>query len=152
MTGPLWVTGNITTQTGPTIQIAPSLGNMNVAFIADKTSDRLASGIISIGQTTVFNGSGSPSSFVFMVSQNSSAEQGGATVAILMGQGASALVAYASHGEIDLSQSVSVKEATAYRIALSQSANVMYDTGLPNTLFSNGPAGGYDILSWAEIQ
>src|SRR6185369_14353584 len=35
VTGPIWVTGNISAQTGPTIQIDPALGNQNVAIIAD---------------------------------------------------------------------------------------------------------------------
>ena len=87
-----------------------------------------------------------------MISQNNSAETGGSTNAISMGQGASALVSYASHGQITLQQSVSVKEVTAYKIILQNSANVTYDTGLPSVLFESGPAGGYDITSWKEIQ
>jgi hypothetical protein len=62
-----------------------------------------------------------------------------------MSQGASALVAYAAHGLANLSQSVSVKEVTAYKIALSQSANVTYDTGLPSTLFESGPGGSWSF-------
>src|SRR6185295_15723259 len=114
------VTGNITTQTGPTIRIDPALGSQNVAIIADNPSNQTGSGIITVGQSTIFLGSGSAGSFVFLISQNKSAEQGGSTVAISMAQGASALVAYASHGLLTLSQSVSVKEATGYKIALSQ--------------------------------
>jgi hypothetical protein len=147
VTGPLWVTGNITTQTGPTIRIDPSLGSQNVAIIADNPNDQTGSGKISIGQSTVFQGSGTLGSFVFLISQNRSAEQGGSVVAVDMAQGASALVAYASHGLLTLSQSVSVKEATGYKIALSQSANVVYDTGLPSTVFKSGPGG-----SWSYIQ
>jgi hypothetical protein len=153
VTGPLWVTGNITTQTGPTIEMDASLGSSNVAVIADNPADRSGSGLISIGQSTIFQGSGSPNSFVFMISQNNCAETScGSTGAISMSQGASALVAYASHGLINLSQSVSVKETTAYKIALSQSANVTYDTGLPSVLFSAGPSGGYSIIDWQEVQ
>ena len=147
VTGPLWVTGNITTQTGPTIKIDSSLGNQNVAIIADNPSDQTGSGMIVVGQSTVFLGSGTTGSFVFLVSQNRSAEQGGSTVAIDMSQGASALVAYASHGLLTLSQSVGVKEATGYKIALSQSANVVYDTGLPSTVFESGPGGSWSYVS-----
>lgn len=152
VTGPLWVTGNITTQTGPTIKIASALGSNNVAIIADNPADRTGSSIITVEQSSVFQGSGSPGSFVFLVSQNNSSETGGFTDAISMNQGVSALVVYASHGQITLSQSVNVKEVTAYKIILTQSASVTYDTGLPSTLFSSGPAGGYDISSWIEIQ
>lgn len=150
--GPVWVTGNITAQTGPTIKMAASLGSTNVAIIADNPSDKTSSSIIDIGQSTIFQGSGAAGSFVFMISQNNSAETGGTTDAISMSQGASALVAYASHGQITLSQSVDLKEVTAYKIILTQSANVTYDTGLPSTLFAAGPAGGYTILDWMEIE
>jgi hypothetical protein len=151
VTGPLWVVGNITAQTGPTIRMSPSLGGTNVAVIADDPANSQTKGLIDIGQSTLFQGSGTVGSFVFMISQNNSAENGGSTNAITMSQGAAALVAYASHGQITLSQSVSLKEVTAYRIVLTQSANVTYDTGLPSTVFASGPAGGYDISAWQEI-
>lgn len=150
--GPIWVTGDITTQTGPTIKILASLGNKNVPIIADNPSDRTGSGIIDIGQSTIFQGSGSATSFVFLISQNNSAETGGSVNAISLNQGASAMVAYASHGQITLAQSVNIKEATAWKIILTQSAKVIYDKGLPSTLFESGPSGGYDILEWREIQ
>ncbi len=152
ITGPIWVTGNITTQTGPTIQIDSSLGGTNVAVISDDPSNRLSGSLITVGQSTIFRNSGAIGSFVFLISQNNSAENGGSVEAVALNQGASALVAYATHGLINLSQSVSVKEVTAYQITLSQSANVTYDTGLPSVLFEAGPSGGYSITSWKEVQ
>jgi hypothetical protein len=152
ITGPIWVAGNLTTQVSPTIKMSAALGASNVAIIADNPSNPTGSGIISIGQNTVFQGSGSVGSFVFMISQNTSAETGGSINAIDMSQGASALVSYASHGQVTLEQSVSIKEVTAYKIILQNTANVTYDTGLPSVLFESGPAGGYDILDWKEIQ
>ena len=80
-----------------------------------------------------------------MISQNNSAETGGSTNAISMGQGASALVGYASHGQITLSQSTNVKEITAYKIVLTNTASVTYDTGLSNTLFESGPGGSWVV-------
>jgi hypothetical protein len=153
--GPIWVTGNLTLQTGPTIQMAASLGSQNVAIIADNQSNRLGSGVVNIGQSTIFKGSGAANSFVFLISWNTNGEDGGAANgvcssgsydAICMGQSSSALVAYASHGQITFSQSASAKEATAYRIVLTQSANVAYDTGLPNTLFESGTGGSWTFV------
>lgn len=146
VTGPLWVTGDITTQTGPTIQMDAGLGSMNVAIIADNPSNTTGSGRIIVNQQTIFRGSGAPGSFVFLISQNNSAETGGTTVALDMSQGASALVAYAAHGLATLSQSVSVREVTAYKIALSQSAKVTYDTGLPSAVFESGPGGSWSFV------
>ncbi len=152
VSGPLWVTGNIDTQTQPTISMDPALGSSNVAVIADNPANRLTNSIITINQGTVFNNSGTVGSFVFMISQNNSAENGGTTDALTMNQGASALVGYAIHGQITLSQSVSLKEVTAYKIVLTQSANVTYDQGLPSVLFESGPSGGYSVTSWKEVQ
>jgi hypothetical protein len=146
VTGPIWVAGNITFQTGPTTKMDSSLGGTNVAIIADNPANTTGSGIISVGQTSIFQGSGSPGSFVFLISQNNSAESGGGTSAVSLAEGASALVAYASHGLIGLSQSVNVKSVTAYKIALSQSASVTYDVGLPSTLFESGPGGSWSFV------
>ena len=131
--------------------MSPDLGNRNVAIIADNKSASTTSSIITIGQNTVFQNSGAPNSYIFMLSQNGSAENGGTVNAIDMGQGSSAVVAYATHGQISLGQSVGLKEATAYKIVLYNSANVIYESGLANTLFSAGPSGGYQIIDWTEI-
>ena len=142
ITGPIWVTGNITIKSS-TIKMDPSLGSLNVAIIADNPLNRSGSGKIDIQTSSSFLGSGSAGSFVFLISQNNSAESGGSTTAILQGQSADALVAYASHGLIDFLNSANVKEATAYRITLKNSANVTYDTGLPSTLFETGPGASW---------
>ncbi|MBX4189128.1 hypothetical protein KW785_00865 [Candidatus Parcubacteria bacterium] len=152
VTGPLWVVGNITTQTQPTIQMDPSLGASNVAIIADDPSNRSTGSVVTVNQGTIFNNSGTVGSFVFMISQNNNAENGGSIDALTMNQGATALVGYAIHGQVSLSQSVSLKEITAYKVVLTQSANVVYDRGLPSVLFEAGPSGGYSILNWKEIQ
>lgn len=153
LTGPIWVVGNITTKNSPIIKVASSLGNKSVAIIADNSSNRLTSSKIDIQNSTTFQGSGMAGSFVFMISQNNSAESGGSEDAIKVANSAAgALVVYSNHGEIDIQNSVSLKEVTAYKITLKNSANVIYDTGLPNTLFSAGPGGGFDILKWKEVE
>lgn len=121
----------------------PSLGSSNVAVIADNPANRSGSGKIDIQTSSDFQGSGSAGSFVFMISQNNSAESGGSTAAISQGQSATALVAYASHGLISFSNTANVKEATGYKITLKNSANVTYDSGLPSTLFESGPGASW---------
>jgi hypothetical protein len=151
VTGPLWVTGNITVEVGSIIKMDPSLGSQNVAIIADNPANTTGSGKIIIEQSSTFQGSGSPGSFVFLISQNNSAETGGSNVAVSQNQGASALVAYASHGLITMEQSANVKEATAYKIFLSQSSNVTYDTGLPSTLFESGPGASWTFTPGSYV-
>lgn len=149
--GALWIVGNLEISNQPIIKMSSSLGNQNVAIIADNPSDTMGSGKVTVSQGVEFAGSGFPGSYVFIISQNNSAENGGIVDAISMSQGAAALIAYASHGQINMSQSVSVKSVTGYKIVLSNSANVIYDTGLPSYIFSNGPSGGYNVINWEEI-
>jgi hypothetical protein len=155
--GPIWVTGNIDIK-GSTVQMASGLASQNVAIIADNPSNTTGSSIITTDTGTTFYAAGCPSAcisgaFVFLISQNNNEEtnHNGAVDAIGLGQSSSGLIAYAGHGLISVGQSVSLKEVTAYKIILQNTANVVYDTGLPNTLFEAGPGGGYDLLDWIEI-
>ncbi|MDD5165302.1 MAG: hypothetical protein PHG25_02070 [Candidatus Pacebacteria bacterium] len=149
--GHIWVTGNITIQNNSILKMDSSLGAQNVAIIADDPTNRLTGSLISIQNNAAFQNSGTTGSFVFMISQNNSAENGGSVNAITLSNNTTALVAYAAHGLIPLSNNISLKEVTAYKITLQNNANVIYDTGLPNTLFQAGPGGGYNVLNWTEI-
>lgn len=145
--GHIWVTGNITVQNTAIVKMDPSLGSQNVAIIADNPSDQLNSSIITVKNTVQFQNSGTAGSFVFLISQNRSAESGGSVAAFSLTNSASALVAYAAHGLIPLENSVALKEATAYKISLKNSAQVIYDTGLPSAVFESGPGGSWGVAA-----
>ncbi|MDO8408225.1 MAG: hypothetical protein Q7S95_03260 [bacterium] len=144
--GHVWVAGNIIVQNSATVKMAASLGAQNVAIIADNPSDRLTGSTIRVKNTASFQNSGTPGSFVFLISQNNSAESGGDVEAFELSNSASALVAYAAHGLIPIANSVALKEVTGYKITMKNSATVTYDTGLPSTVFQSGPGG-----SWAFV-
>ena len=144
--GHIWVTGNIIVQNSSIVKMAPSLGSTNVAIIADNPSNREESSTIKVKNTATFQDSGTPGSFVFLISQNNSAETGGDEEAFELSNSASALVAYAAHGLIPLANSVSLKEVTAYKIKLENSANVTYDAGLPSAIFQSGPGGSWNFV------
>ncbi|MCR4276117.1 MAG: hypothetical protein NUV90_01905 [Candidatus Parcubacteria bacterium] len=146
VTGHIWVTGNITVQNSAKVKMDPALGATNVAIIADNPANRLTNSTIKVKNTSTFENSGTPGSFVFLISQNNSAETGGDEEAFELSNSASALVAYAAHGLIPLENMVSLKEVTAYKIRLKNSANVTYDSGLPSAVFESGPGG-----SWAFV-
>lgn len=146
ISGHIWVTGNLTVQNSATVKMAEGLGAQNVAVIADNPSDPLNSSIITVANTATFQNSGTPGSFVFLISQNKSAESGGEVAAFNLSNSASALVAYAAHGHIPLTNTVALKEVTAYKISLQNSANVTYDTGLPSVVFQAGPGGSWTFI------
>lgn len=146
VSGPLWVTGNITIKNSSVVKMAATLGAQNVAIIADNPANQLTSSKIEAENTVTFQNSGTPGSSVFLISQNKSAEMGGNEEAIELNNSATAFVAYAAHGRINISNSISLKEVTAYKISLKNSANIVYDTGLSNTVFQSGPGGSWNFI------
>lgn len=144
--GHVWVTGNITVQNSAVVKMAAALGSNNVAIIADNPSDQLNSSRITVANTASFQNSGTAGSFIFLISQNRSAEAGGTIAAFSLSNSASALIAYAAHGLIPIENSVSLKEVTAYKITLANTANVQYDSGLPRAVFQSGPGGSWSFV------
>jgi hypothetical protein len=151
--GTLWVEGNITFQNNPTVRAHPGLGSRSVVIIADNPTDRDHSGVITIPNSVLFQGTGRSGSYVMLVSQNSSAENGGTVSAITVENHVEGdLLVYAAHGEIRIRNNVELREVTAHRVRADNFAEVIYETGLSNVLFSAGPSGGYDILQWQEVE
>jgi len=154
LNGSVWVTGNISFTNSPVIRVGAGLGNKSVVMIADNPANRTTSSAISLRNSSSFYGSGSPGSFIFLISMNNSAELAGDEEAIEMDNSANggALVLYAPHGLVAINNSASMKEVTAYKIRSRNSAQVIYDTGLVNTLFTSGPGGGFEISNWGEVE
>ncbi len=153
LTGPVWVTGNIGIENNALIKIDSSLGKKSVAIIADNPSNRITNSKIEFQNSAVFQNSGTKGSYILAISQNNSAESGGDEKAITAENSVSGdLLAYAGHGEILLKNSVSLREVTAYRIRLQNTASVTYETGLASLIFKSGPGGGYKIKGLFEIR
>ena len=150
--GMVWVKGNVTLSNSGTIQIAPSIPGRTAAIIADDPANRSAGSTIKISNSTSYLGSGT-NSYVMLVSRNTSAQNGGGVKAIEVSNSVSGkLLVYAPHGEILLQNSASIKEVTAWRTRLQNSATVIYETGLANLIFTSGPSGGYQIGTWGEVE
>lgn len=152
ITNPIWISGNLFFDAGPTIVADSSLGRRSVQIIVDNESNRTTSSQISVNQSTVFS-SGTSSSYVLLLSMNNSAENGGTQKAINLAQSASGQVlVYAGHGLVDMGNSISLREVTAYQIEVSNGASVTYESGLMSLLFTTGPGGGYTITEWREVE
>ncbi|KXJ98311.1 MAG: hypothetical protein UZ19_OD1000743 [Parcubacteria bacterium OLB19] len=151
LTGSVWVTGNITMSSGPTIRVSPSVGRYSVQMIADNPANRLTSSKIFIGNSTQFIGSGHASSFIMLISQNNAAENGASDEAIDIGQSSNGdLILYAGHGKVDINNQIHLKSVTGYSIEIGNSSSITYDTGLTNVLFTGGPGGAYIISDWYQ--
>ncbi|MCR4311064.1 MAG: hypothetical protein NUV54_00625, partial [Candidatus Taylorbacteria bacterium] len=120
LTGPVWVVGDVTVSNSATIRAASSLGNKSAVLIADNPNNRNSDGRITLSNFTEYYGSGDPNSYLVLISQNNNAESGGGNSAITISNSAGGkLLLYAPHGLIQLSNSIHLKEVTAYKIRMS---------------------------------
>lgn len=147
LAGPLWISGKLIVKNSSTIAIDSSLGSQSVAVVVDKESDRINSSTIALENSTFVQGTGQPGSYVLFLSQNNSAQNGGDKIAIDIKNSANgAMLIYAGHGRIALENSINIKEVTGWRIEVKNSAEIVYETGLGNALFSSGPGGSWEYI------
>ncbi len=153
LTGPIWVTGNLSFTQGPTMQVDAALGRRSVQFIVDNPSNRLTSSKIEVRNSTQFNGSGDSRSFIMLMSLNESAALAGTQKAIDVSQSANGkVIVYADRGLIDIGNGITLKEVTGHKINIANSATVIYESGLSSLLFTSGPGGGYSLEDWRQVE
>jgi len=143
LTGPLWIVGNLEIQNTAHIRVADFLAGRSIAIVADNPANPSSSGKIILKNSVIVTGAGTDS-YVLFLSQNRSAESGGSVTAIEVQNSVSGdLLVYAGHGKIILKNSIHLKEVSAYRIEVENSAEIVYTSGLTNTLFNSGPGGSW---------
>lgn len=148
LTGTLWVTGNITVENGATIRLDASYGSTSGVIVAD--------GIITAENGAILEGSGAKGSYLLLLTTNNS----GATdpnippdtYAVYAKNNTQGAIFYASNGLIRLRNNINIREATGYRLYLDNNAEITYEVGLIDTLFSSGPGGSWEILEWREVE
>ncbi len=156
LTGSVWATGNITISgtggTGILMKVADSIGNKSIAMIAENSSAPTTSSLITASGNSNFYGStGNTGSYVMLISMNTSAEQSGSVVAVDISNGAAGnILVYAPHGQIKLSNNVTLRELTAYKLTLINNSEVIYNIGLAQSIFTSGPGGSWKIKKWRE--
>lgn len=147
--GPVWVTGNITVAKGD-VRIDSSLSGKIIPLIADKASDLTVGSLVDV-QTGASFSSATGNSYTMLISMNKSGETGGSNTAVTVANSsAGELLVYAPHGILSLQNSMSLRQATAWKIMAQNSAVVKYKTGLINPNFTSGPAGTFTVKDWEE--
>jgi hypothetical protein len=142
ITGTVYVTGNISLSSNATIKLDPAYGSLSGVLIAK--------GEISVGNNGNIQGSGQSGSYILVLSTSSSINP--ASPAIAVSNNATGAIFYAGFGLVTLNNNMVAREVTAYKISLSNNAEVQYESGLQNPIFSNGPGGSWNIKSWNESE
>jgi hypothetical protein len=72
--------------------------------------------------------------------------------AVTLNGGAGAVVLNAQKGTLTLSGGTAARSLVANKIILDGGATVVYESGVANMNFTSGPSGGWNIVSWREIE
>lgn len=150
--GTLWVAGDLTIQNSAIVRLDPSYGALSGLMIVDKPTDRSAQGVLKVKNSAQIIGSGTAGSYVMLVSRNNSVESGGIVAAIEVDNTSSAPIYYAPHGLLHIINNTGLKEATAYKLKLENSAVLTYESGLQDLRFTSGPSAGYQVKYWKEVE
>ncbi len=140
LNGNLWVTGNILIENGGIIRLDSGYGSTSGVIIAN--------GNITAINGSILEGSGSEGSYIMLLS--TSVYDGSPAIDVM--NTAEGAVFYASDGMIRLHNNADIHEAVGWKIYLDNNAEITYETGLANLLFSSGPSGGWKTIEWTEIE
>lgn len=136
LTGTLWVVGNVTVTGGGRIKLPTNYALNSETIISDGSVSINGGGSL---------GSGTPGSYLFIVSTSTS------TSAIRVTGGAGAIAVAAQNGTVALSGGASLNSAVGKTVTATGGTNVTYQQGLASPSFINGPSGGWNLSSWKEI-
>ncbi|MBU6414707.1 hypothetical protein KGQ34_00480 [Patescibacteria group bacterium] len=137
ITGTVWVTGTIAFGNNNTLRLSASYGELSGLVIVD--------GATNVGNNAIFLGSGTAGSYLMLLDT-------AINDAIDIGNNANGAIFYAPNGTIDIGNNLSLHEATAYKLEISNNSSIIYENGLANLQFSSGPSGGYQIERWKETE
>ncbi len=144
--GTLWITGNLTIGGSGKIKLATAYGSNSGVIIVD--------GRVDVSGSSPVQGSGTTGSYMLLISLSdcpTSSSCSGSNAINISGS-AGAVVLVAQNGTISFTGSAGAKQATAYKLSLSGSTTVTYESGLADINFSSGPSGSWALTSWKETQ
>lgn len=150
--GPLWIKGNLAIKNSAQVSLSPSFGDNSGVIIVSNPANQTTSSKIEVENSATINGSGTAGSYLLLVSRNNSAEGGGDDKAITLKNTGASSIYYAPHGLVSVQNNSVVKEITAWKLEIKNSATVIYELGLRSIHFSSRPSGGYDVKYWKEVE
>lgn len=138
VTGTLWITGNLVLNNNSQIILSGSYGSGDGVIVVDGTS--------TFSNGASMEGSGTTGSYLMLLTTSASGN------AISLSNNAGGVILYAPNGTIQISNNASLTQLVAKTVSLSNNAIIDYEQGIINAGFTNGPGGGYSVVSWKEVQ
>ena len=142
--GTLWVVGDLRIDNGATLQLDSNFYGSNSGVI-------VVDGKVKIRPNTVIKGTGQEGSYLMTLSTNPEVLDT-KNPAIDVDNSTDTAIFYTNQGLIVLRNNVLAREITGYKVFLDNNAEIQYESGLENTLFSSGPGGSWEVASWREVE
>jgi len=142
LTGNLWVVGNITIDNNASIRLDIDYGSTSGVIVTD--------GKILAENGVTLEGSGEEGSYLMLLTTNNSLLLD--DPAVYVKNNAQGAIFYASNGMIRLRNNINIREATGYKLHLDNNAEITYESGLIDSLFSSGPGGSWKVRAWSEVE
>jgi hypothetical protein len=136
--GTLWVTGNITIRNNSVMKLVNDYGSLSGVVMAD--------GLIDLDNSAKAKGSGQVGSYLMLLSTKSG------NPAISIGQSFDADILFTLNGWVRVKNSTNIREITGYGIHLSNNSGLNYETGIANAVFTMGPGGSWEVITYKEIE
>ena len=152
VTGTLFVTGSITSSNGRTIRCAAGYGPSSCIVMASST--------INVSNNSNIYGSGTAGSFLMLLSTIKGCVGPGSTgvctglnSAISLSNNVGGALFYATDSQVDISNNAIITAIIAYKIDLTNNAEIHYDPLVANVSFapaSSGGIGTWRVNRWNE--
>lgn len=143
ITGTIYVTGDIIFSNNAIIELNSDSYSFTGGVI-------IADGKITIENNVILRGSGETGSYVLILSTNDSLDP--ASPAIYINNNAEGAVFYTVSGLVFLKNNMIAREITGYKIQIENNAEIQYESGLENAMFSSGTGGSWEVTSWQETE
>lgn len=150
ITGPIWVTKNITFGNNSIVTLSDAFGDAGTLIIADHPTDDATFGKAVIGNGTIVSPNAS-GGLLLLLASNTSMDQ--SNPAIKVENSSTGIVYYALDGMLYIYNNAVLKAGTAKKIRIKENAEIHYEMGLASAKFSTGPGGGWRIKphSWETV-
>ena len=114
------------------LKLAEGFGSNNTVLIIDGLATLTQGGNF---EPTTAN----PKGYIMLVTTSTSDQ------ALTLSQSGATAIFYALEGGAELSQSANVTSLVAYKLTMTQSSTLSYDTGLADAQFTTGPGGSWQV-------
>jgi len=146
LTGPVWVTGNMSLSNNVIVNIDNALGTQAPVVVLSSTTSPATLGKLDMSNNVTFNKNSSGAGSIF-ISENTSINC--ASPAISMSNNAAGVVLISLSGCLSVQENATLNDAVAYKIHLYNNSQITYDPSLAKAIVDPG-SGGWAVTSIKE--